>query len=500
MVLQPEQAPRGQPVLDGGGAQVLGGDHVQHPSRAVAQKVHASADVLLRGLHNRDLVGLLLGAGLLVHAGDHAGRADLELETLAPHRLDQDGDVQRPAAAHHELVRGLARLHAQRQVALKLPLQPVLDVPAVDELALTAREGGRVHQKLHPHRGLLHLDLGEGLGARLARHRLPNRDVGHPHEGADVPGLHLVARHALEVGVREDLRGLPGPGFRSRLHHRVLSPLHGARPHPADRDAALVRVEVDGGHEHLGGAVHHDPRRRDLPQDGLKERAEVLAQLLGLHPRHAPHPRAVHHGEVAQVVRGAQVAEELEGVVDDVVRPRGGPVDLVHHHQHPDSQLQGLLEHEPGLGHGTLHGVHQQKHAVAHPQDALHLPSKVGVARGVDDVDLRALVRHRRVLARDGDPPLALQVVGVHHALLDLLVLPEHVALGQHGVHQSRLSVVHVSDNRDVSYLFLVLEHTVHGAHAVRARNSRALGFWLLHHGSAGNHPILPHHHKVALR
>ena len=44
-------------------------------------------------------------------------------------------------------------------------------------------------------------------------------------------------------------------------------------------------------------------------------------------------------------------------------------------------------------GHAALGGIHQQQNAVDHLQHALHLAAKVSVARGVDDVDLDALVR-----------------------------------------------------------------------------------------------------------
>ena len=82
---------------------------------------------------------------------------------------------------------------------------------------------------------------------------------------------------------------------------------------------------------------------------------------------------------------------------------------------------------------------------------ALDLAAEVGVAGRVDDVDLDALVDDRGVLGHDGDAALALQVVGVHHALGDLLVVAEDVALAEHAVDQGRLAVVDVGDDRDVA-------------------------------------------------
>ena len=53
---------------------------------------------------------------------------------------------------------------------------------------------------------------------------------------------------------------------------------------------------------------------------------------------------------------------------------------------------QRLGEHEAGLGQRPLGGVDQQEHAVHQAETALHLAAEVGVARGVDDVDLVPLV------------------------------------------------------------------------------------------------------------
>ena len=88
-----------------------------------------------------------------------------------------------------------------------------------------------------------------------------------------------------------------------------------------------------------------------------------------------------------------------------------GAVDLVDDDDHPVAQLQRAAEHEAGLGHGALGGVDEQDDAVDHLQDALDLAAEVGVAGGVDDVDLRVAVLDGGVLGEDGDAALTLEVV-----------------------------------------------------------------------------------------
>ena len=69
----------------------------------------------------------------------------------------------------------------------------------------------------------------------------------------------------------------------------------------------------------------------------------------------------------------------------------------------------------------------------------------------VHDVDLDVVVEDGRVLGEDGDAALALQLVGVHHALDVGLVGAKGAALVQHGIHQRGLAVVHVRDDGDIA-------------------------------------------------
>ena len=79
------------------------------------------------------------------------------------------------------------------------------------------------------------------------------------------------------------------------------------------------------------------------------------------------------------------------------------------------------------------------------------------MAGGIDDVDFRVVIVHGGVLGQDGNAALALQIVGVHHAVCNLLVLAENAALLEHFVYQGGLAVVNVGNNGNISQ-FLVLQ------------------------------------------
>ena len=125
----------------------------------------------------------------------------------------------------------------------------------------------------------------------------------------------------------------------------------------------------------------------------------------------------VEHGEIELVFGGVEIDEEVVDLVQDFLRPRVGTVDLVDDDDGGKPGFEGLGEHVAGLRQGAFGGIDQQHDAVDHLEGALDLAAEVGVAGGVDDVDLGVVVVDRGVLGQDGDAALALEVVRVHDAL-----------------------------------------------------------------------------------
>ena len=161
------------------------------------------------------------------------------------------------------------------------------------------------------------------------------------------------------------------------------------------------------------------------------------------------------HRELELLVVRAEIRHQVEAVVVSLLGIGTGAVDLVHDNHDGKARLDSVAQHEARLGHGTLECVDEKQRAVSHLEDALDLAAEVGMARGVDDVDLHALVLDGDVLRQNGDAALALLVVGVEHALLDLLVLAEGIGRAQKLVDEGRLAVVDVSDDGDVANVLL---------------------------------------------
>ena len=143
--------------------------------------------------------------------------------------------------------------------------------------------------------------------------------------------------------------------------------------------------------------------------------------------------------------------EEVQRFHQHVVRPGVGAVDLVDDDDRLEANFQGLGHHEAGLRAGAFEGVDQHQGAVGHPQHALDLAAEVGVAGGVDDVDLRSLVVEGDVLRENRDSAFALEVVGVKDAVALELGVAELSALLEEGVDEGGLPVVDVGDDGNIA-------------------------------------------------
>ena len=131
-----------------------------------------------------------------------------------------------------------------------------------------------------------------------------------------------------------------------------------------------------------------------------------------------------------------------------------GAIDLVDHHDGPETQRQRLASHEFGLRHGAFGTVDQQNHAVDHGQDAFHLGTEIGVAGRIDDIDPVTVPFDAGAFGEDGDPAFLFQVVRIHRAFFHALIVAEGAGLAEQLIHQCGLAVVDVSDDRHVAQIF----------------------------------------------
>ena len=119
---------------------------------------------------------------------------------------------------------------------------------------------------------------------------------------------------------------------------------------------------------------------------------------------------------------GVEVDEQIVDLVQHLLRTRIGAVNLVDHQNGRQLRFQRLAQHIARLRQRAFAGIDQQHDAVHHLEGALHFAAEVAVAGRVHNVDFHVVVEDGGVLGQNGDAALALQVVGVHDPLDQVLV------------------------------------------------------------------------------
>ena len=392
--------------------------------------------------------------------------ADLQLIAFAAHRLDQDGQVHLAAAHDAEgIVRG-GILHLQGNILQQLAHQAVTDLAGGDILALLACKRGIVDREGHLDRGVVDLDKGQGLHLAGVADRVADGNIGQTCKRNNIAGLCALDR-LTAVGLEVEQLG----DAAAHMHIGVVpvADLNGAADlddavlHAANTHAADEIVVVNAGNQHLQRLLRLALRRLDILQDGIEQGLEVGAggRIRPVVAGRAVTAGAEHHRAVQLLIGGAKIHQQLKDLVNDLGNAGIGAVDLVDSNDQRQVLLQRLLQDETGLGHAALGRIDQQQNAVDHLQNALDLAAEVGVARGINDVDLDALVLAGAVLGQNGDAALTLNIAGVHNALGHLLVGAESTGLLQHLVDQRGLAVVNVSDDRNIAEIFLNHIHSL---------------------------------------
>ena len=293
-----------------------------------------------------------------------------------------------------------------------------------------------------------------GVGDRVGDGR-----HGQAGEADDVARARFVHRHAIEPAERQDLRRATRLDDIAVIVERVdrLVGLHRARVHAARQDAAQEIVAIEQRHQEGERRVLVQVGRRHMVDDRLEHRDQRALARVHVGRGIAVAARGIEHREVELLVVRVERHEQVEHLVQHLLDARVGAIDLVDDDDRLQAQRQRLAGHELRLRHRAFRRIDQQHDAVDHRQDALHLAAEVGVARRVDDVDAHSLAATRRRpvdrgrLGENGDPALLFEVVRIHRALFDTLVVAESAGLAEELIDQRRLAVIDVRDDRHVA-------------------------------------------------
>src|SRR5687767_6404424 len=364
--------------------------------------------------------------------------------------------MQLPAPRYLPRIGGVGVLDAQRHVPLQLAIETLTHLAGGHELPFLAGEWRVVDDDVDGNRRLLDGNALESIGmlhVRDGQADLDTLEAGETDDLTSIRRLELDPLEPLEAEQPGHTSLLDGPRGLEWEQRDLLPDAHSAALDASDPEASEIGRVVDGRHEHLERLRRVAWRRGNVIDDRLKQRGEIGERLVEIEGRRPIARRRIHHGRIELRVIGLELDEEIEHLIVDTHGIGTGAVDLVDDDDGSSAQAQGFAQHEARLRHRPIERIDDEQHAIDHAQDTLDLTAEVGVAGRVDNVDLDATPSHRRILGEDRDAPLALQRVGIHHALLHHLILAEGAGLAQHLVDEGGLAVIDVRNDGNVANL-----------------------------------------------
>ena len=111
------------------------------------------------------------------------------------------------------------------------------------------------------------------------------------------------------------------------------------------------------------------------------------------------------------------------------------------------------MKHKLSLRHWAFLSVNDKKNAVGHIESTFNLTGEVSVARGIDNVDFVIVIEDRSLFCGNCNSPLMFLVHGIHNKRLRhfRLIIAKGVGLFQETINKRGLTMVNVSDNRNIS-------------------------------------------------
>src|SRR5579859_7802809 len=328
-------------------------------------------------------------------------------------------------------------------------------MPGGDELAVHARERAVVDGELHLNGRRINGHERERRAVLGIRDGFADEDfleAGQADNVASVGLLDFNALHALEM---ENGGGL-GTGLLAVAVEadNGIPNLDFARDNFTEGNAPEVIRIIEVRHEHFEALSGVGARRRDVLDNGVEERLHGAAGVVQFQLGKAVLGAGVNDGEIKLLVRGVQRHEQLKHLVQDLVRQGIFAVNFVDDHDGFRAGFERLAKDKTGLGLRTFGGVHHEEHAVNHVHDALDLAAEIGVAGGINDVDVVVLVFESGVFGANGDAFFTLEIHGIHHALFGGLVGAKGAGLFEQAINERRFAMVNMGNDGDVPNVF----------------------------------------------
>ena len=218
-------------------------------------------------------------------------------------------------------------------------------------------------------------------------------------------------------------------------YHNFLILFYTASLNSADSDSAHIIIIIYWRHQHLHRAISISLRRRDIIFYCFKQHLKVFSLfILGKRSGSCP-AWTEKYGTFQLFVIGVKLYKKIKNFIRDFIKSGVGSIYFINHNNNTMVHFKSLLKHKSRLRHRTFSSVNKQNNTVYHLQNTLNLSAEISVTRRINYIHLYTVVIYRRVFSKYSDTAFTFQIVVIHNAFLNDLVLSINSALFQHFIN-----------------------------------------------------------------
>ena len=363
--------------------------------------------------------------------------------------------------AARNLNTGLIRklLNAHGDVILALCHQALFELTAANNVSLTANKWRGRRLKNNRKGWWINLNWIKLNRVLWIGVNITNISFINANDCRNITCVNLIALLATQVVKGEQLLDLAHSARAIVFNNKnLVTGMNGSGIHTANTNASQVIRVVDGNALHSKRAIDINIWSWKAVDNHVEKREHVVIVIIWIKASVTVNARSkdnVLHGELKLLIGCAKVHHKIKRIVDNSLWASAVAVNLIDNHHDRKTCVDSVAQNKASLWHRTLGCVNQKKRTVSHLQNTLYLAAEVSVARGINNVNLDALVLNRDILCQNSNSALTLLIVGVQDSLLNLLVLAECIGCLKHLVNHGGFTVVNVGDDSNISDVVL---------------------------------------------
>ena len=390
--------------------------HDGHGATHVTKDLNNLAGILWVALNN-SLLNRLKCVALSVLLEQNAKTTNLEFKSLAAHALHKNGEVQNTTARN--LNTGLIRklLDAHGDVILAFCHQALFKLTAANNVSLTANKWRGRRLKNNGKGWWINLNWIQLNRVLWISVDVTNISVINANDCRNITCVNLATLLTTKVVKGEQLLDLThSAGTVVFDNKNLVASMNSSGIDTANTNTAQVVRVIDGDALHSKRSVNINIWSWKAVDNHVKKWEHIVVVIIWIKASVTINARSkddVLHGELKLLISCAEVHHQIKRIVDNSLWTSAVTVNLVDNHHDRKTGIDSVAQNKASLWHRALSCVNQQKRTVSHLQNTLYFAAEVSVARGINNVNLDALVLNRDILCQNGNSALTLLIVGV---------------------------------------------------------------------------------------